>query len=138
MDIGSFIRMHRKRLDLTQEDIARALGYDNYQMISNIERGIASLPKFKVPKLAEILQVAEADILDTSFKGRKLGENRDIRVLFERGMNQRKSAMSVVIDKEDEPELYRIITRVRNSKLREKFISIANTLLDLEPEERQN
>lgn len=135
MDIGSFIRMHRKRLDLTQEDIARALGYDNYQMISNIERGIASLPKFKVMKLAEVLQVGEREILETAFKGRKLGENRDIRVLFERGMAQRSTSMTIIIDKEEEPELYRILTKARNSKIKEKFIRIAMTLLDLDPEE---
>ena len=131
MELGAFIRTNRKKLDLTQEAIANFLGYDNYQMISNIERGIASIPFPKVPKLAQCLQVDEREILETSFKGRKLADKRDLLFLFERGKDTLSSTRYITLDKEDEPELYKIITKARNSKLRDKFIRISEIVLDL-------
>ena len=131
MEIGAFIRARRKKLELTQEDAAHALGYDQYQMISNIERGVCSVPVFKLPKLAECLQVAESEILDTTYKGRRLGDNRDVRFLFERTKNKPSAAHCLTLDQDDEPELYRIVVKARNSKMREKFIKISKFLFDL-------
>jgi len=132
LEIGSFIRAHRKKLGLTQVQLANALSYDNYQMISNIERGLAPLPKLKISKMAELLQVSEQAIFETTFKGQKLGADPDVRMLFERGASQQSSVMSITIDREEEPEFYRIVTKFRKSRKKDKFIRIATILLDID------
>ncbi|MFQ5768570.1 MAG: helix-turn-helix domain-containing protein, partial [Acidobacteriota bacterium] len=55
--IGKFIKVRRNELGLSQNDLARTLGYNTSQYISNIERGLASIPFAKIQDMAVLLKV---------------------------------------------------------------------------------
>jgi len=48
MKEAKFFTKARQHTRMTQAELARALGYDNPQFISNIERGLSVLPNNKV------------------------------------------------------------------------------------------
>lgn len=52
---GKWLRNCRKQARITQTELARALGYDSSQLISNIERGVSLLPSKRIPDLARVL-----------------------------------------------------------------------------------
>lgn len=56
-DISSaeFLKTARKQLGLSQGDVAKKMGYDSAQFISNIERSLASPPIESIFKLSEVL-----------------------------------------------------------------------------------
>jgi len=56
---GSNLRNHRKSKHLTQDALAEAVGLSS-EMISKIERGIATPSFATVEKLSEVLEVPEA------------------------------------------------------------------------------
>lgn len=60
--IGKFIKKRRKELKLTQNEISEKLGFKTCQFISNIERGVASIPPNRVEDFAKILQVNVKDL----------------------------------------------------------------------------
>lgn len=46
----------REDASLTQADLAKALGYDNAQIISNIERGVSAIPQKRIKDFAHHLK----------------------------------------------------------------------------------
>lgn len=139
MEIGELIKSRRLKLGLTQEDLAKALGYSSYQIISNVERGIAPIPKYKLPRLAQILKVSEKALLEATYKGKKIGSDPDFRSLFERARTIEPSATTIVIDKSADPALFEIISKVKASPpLRDKFITVASELLGLKKEKKED
>jgi len=52
---GKWLRNCRKQARITQTELAKALGYDSSQLISNIERGVSLLPSKRIPDLARVL-----------------------------------------------------------------------------------
>jgi transcriptional regulator with XRE-family HTH domain len=62
--IGKFIKVRRTELGLSQNDLARALGYNTSQYISNIERGLASIPFAKIQEMASLLKVDYRHLLN--------------------------------------------------------------------------
>jgi transcriptional regulator with XRE-family HTH domain len=62
--IGKFIKVRRSELGLSQNDLARALGYNTSQYISNIERGLASIPFAKIQEMAQLLKVEYRHLLN--------------------------------------------------------------------------
>jgi transcriptional regulator with XRE-family HTH domain len=73
---GITLRRYRLRKDISQRDLAKALGLNSSQFISNIERGFSSYPVSYISRLArilgirqEILVAAKArDVRDKIFK----------------------------------------------------------------------
>lgn len=62
--IGKFIKVRRTELGLSQNDLARALGYNTSQYISNIERGLASIPFARIRDMASLLKVDYRHLLN--------------------------------------------------------------------------
>ncbi len=62
--IGKFIKVRRTELGLSQNDLARALGYNTSQYISNIERGLASIPFAKIRDMTSLLKVDYRHLLN--------------------------------------------------------------------------
>lgn len=66
-EISNLVRQgrtnHPKRY--SQSELSRLLGYKNGQFISNVERGLCSVPKKKLKKLAEILDI-DKEVLFTA------------------------------------------------------------------------
>lgn len=52
---GKWLRNCRKQARITQAELAKALGYDSSQLISNIERGVSLLPSKRIPDFAKVL-----------------------------------------------------------------------------------
>lgn len=62
--IGKFIKVRRSELGLSQNDLARSLGYNTSQYISNIERGLASIPFAKIQEMSALLKVDYRHLLN--------------------------------------------------------------------------
>ncbi|WP_179884294.1 MULTISPECIES: helix-turn-helix domain-containing protein [Bacillus cereus group] len=62
MAIGMRIRHIRKEKKITQEELAKELGFSGSSAISYIENGQRKLNADKIPKLAEILGVTIEEI----------------------------------------------------------------------------
>jgi transcriptional regulator with XRE-family HTH domain len=60
--LGKFVKKRRIALDLTQRELASALGLKTSQFISNIERGLAHIPSSKVDEFAKILKVEPSEL----------------------------------------------------------------------------
>ena len=52
---GQWLRNCRRQARITQSQLAKALGYDSSQLISNIERGVSLLPSRRIPDFARVL-----------------------------------------------------------------------------------
>lgn len=55
--IGDLIRIYREQSNISQTKLARKLGYTTGQYVSNIERGLCSVPIDKIEKLEKILDL---------------------------------------------------------------------------------
>ena len=53
--VGYRILQRRKELELTQEELARRMGYKSKSTINKIEMGINDIPQSKIAKFAEVL-----------------------------------------------------------------------------------
>lgn len=66
---GDLIRRLRTKKGITQTDLSRALGYGSKgQSVSNMERGVAGIPKRKIALLAKSLGVPKAKIVTAIVK----------------------------------------------------------------------
>lgn len=54
--LGKWLKVKREEVKLTQAGLAKALGYDNAQIISNIERGVSAIPQKRIPDFAQSLK----------------------------------------------------------------------------------
>ncbi|MFK8139207.1 MAG: helix-turn-helix domain-containing protein [Bdellovibrionales bacterium] len=54
--LGQWIKEKRETVRLTQAGLAKALGYDNAQIISNIERGVSAIPQKRISDFAKFLK----------------------------------------------------------------------------------
>lgn len=52
---GIYLKGKRQSKMLSQKDLSVRLGYSSAQFISNIERGLAMVPKHQIQKIAKIL-----------------------------------------------------------------------------------
>lgn len=63
--LGDVIKQLRLVNQISQNDLSLILGFKNGQYISNIERGLCSLPFKNIPLLAKVLKVDESAVIDT-------------------------------------------------------------------------
>lgn len=54
-ELGKKIKLRREELGLSQDDLARMLGYKHKSSINKIELGAADVPRVKVPAFAKAL-----------------------------------------------------------------------------------
>jgi len=64
MKVRKFLREKREAKGITQLKMARALGLSSSQFVSNIERGLASIPVPKIKLYAQILGVNEKELFE--------------------------------------------------------------------------
>jgi transcriptional regulator with XRE-family HTH domain len=64
IEIGERVKALREAQDLTQEDIARAIGIEDRQTIYKIETGKRALRSEELPKVAELLHTTVEYIVD--------------------------------------------------------------------------
>lgn len=61
--VGNNIMAMRKRLGLTQEELAKKMGYKSKSTINKIEMGINDIPQSKIAKFAEVLGTTPAFLM---------------------------------------------------------------------------
>ena len=52
-DLSTRVRLRREQLGLSQEELARRMGYRSRSSITKLEKGINDLPQSKVEELAQ-------------------------------------------------------------------------------------
>jgi len=62
-DIGKNIAKRRIELGLTQEELAKRMGYKSKTSINKIEKGINDIPQTKIVKFAEVLRTSPASLM---------------------------------------------------------------------------
>lgn len=66
--VGSVLRAARIKAGMTQAGAAQALGYGSSQFISNIERGVASLPIDRANEIARLYKIPVRVIIEAKAK----------------------------------------------------------------------
>ena len=61
--IGENIARRRKELSMTQEELAKLMGYKSKSTINKIELGINDIVQSKVVKFAQVLQTTPANLM---------------------------------------------------------------------------
>ena len=61
--IGSNISRIRRELGLTQEDLAKLMGYKSKSTINKIELGINDIPQSKIVQFAQVLGTTPAELM---------------------------------------------------------------------------
>ena len=92
-NIGSNICARRKELEMTQEELAKKMGYKSKSTINKIENGTNDIPQSKVVKFAEALETTVADLM---------GWKKDIE---EKPVQMAKRHFEMIID-EDLAEIF--------------------------------
>ena len=57
------IKKRRTELNMSQQELAEAVGYSGKSMISQVENGLIDLPITMVKKFAEVLQIDAGDLM---------------------------------------------------------------------------
>lgn len=75
---GQWLRNCRRQARITQAELAKALGYDSSQLISNIERGVSLLPSRRIPDFARVLgcSLLEMEVRYFQCSARNTSESR--------------------------------------------------------------
>lgn len=61
--VGNNIMNRRKALGMTQEELAKLMGYKSKSTINKIELGINDIPQSKISKFAEVLSTTPAHLM---------------------------------------------------------------------------
>ena len=84
--LGKWLKEMRERSALTQSDLAKSLGYDNAQIISNIERGVSAIPQKRIRDFATHLKCdpMELDfrVLSSSVRDSGASEASDLALKY--------------------------------------------------------
>ena len=59
----SNIKRYRKKLNMSQQELAEAVGYKGKSMIAQVENGRVDLPASMITKFAEVFQCSENDLI---------------------------------------------------------------------------
>jgi len=61
---GLVLKAARQKAKVTQSHLAKSLGYESSQFISNVERGLVFLPNSKIIKAASVVDVPVKKLAD--------------------------------------------------------------------------
>lgn len=77
MTIGERIAKYREEKKLSQEELARLLGYKSRSTIQKIESGQRDVPRKMIAQLSIVLNVSPLDILGENEKSPSLADKRE-------------------------------------------------------------
>lgn len=63
LKLYSNIKKYRKLLNMSQQELAEAVGYKGKSMIAQVENGRVDVPASMITKFAEALHVTETDLI---------------------------------------------------------------------------
>lgn len=84
MKIGDRIRNRREALEMSQDELARRLGYKSRSSINKIERDASGLPQSKIIAIANALQTTPAYIMGWEEVQKKNNIQADIVLRMQR------------------------------------------------------
>lgn len=58
----TYFRSLREKSGMSQREVAKHLGFESPQIISNIDRGITVYPKSSIQKVAKLFNVPESEV----------------------------------------------------------------------------
>jgi transcriptional regulator with XRE-family HTH domain len=67
-NIATLVKTYRQPKGISQSQLSRELGYKNGQFISNVERGLCSIPFEKISKLSQVLNVPKVQVKEAILK----------------------------------------------------------------------
>ena len=76
--VGDNILYMRKRLGMTQEELATRMGYKSKSTINKIEMGINDIPQSKIVKFAEVLGTTPAHLMGWNDEEEKLSPEEPV------------------------------------------------------------
>lgn len=76
---GLFIKTKREAANKSQADVARELGYSTSQFVSNIERGAAPLPIFKIKAMAKAIDADAKELFQLFDKVRSTEDYEEFK-----------------------------------------------------------
>lgn len=88
--IGNKIATRRKDLSMTQEELAKRMGYKSKSTINKIENGTNDIPQSKIAKFAEVLDTSIAYLMgwdNNEETAKKIDVTTDILIRMERDKN---------------------------------------------------
>lgn len=111
MTLGDKIRIRREEAGLSQDDLARKLGYKSRSTIAKLESGVNDLTQSKLKAFADALNTTVADLLDwdepqekpyqfdseTARLAQELKDNPGQRILFDASRNLTPEDIKVVM-----------------------------------------
>lgn len=71
-ELGRTIRLRREELGLTQEELARRVGWSSKGSVNKVELGKVGVPKSKISALAKALDMDSAELAETAAIGRPI------------------------------------------------------------------
>lgn len=89
--IGNKIATRRKDLSMTQEELAKRMGYKSKSTINKIENGTNDIPQSKIAKFAEVLDTSIAYLMgweqNQEETTKKIDVTTDIIIRMEKDKN---------------------------------------------------
>jgi len=93
-DLYSRIKERRKELQLSQDDLAKRLGYKSRSSINKIEKGINDIPHSKIAEIAKALQTTPEQLM--GLEGNDL--DYDIQQIVDMCKQLHPSALNKVLE----------------------------------------
>ena len=78
LELYKNIKLHRKRLKMTQEELAARAGYTDRSSIAKIEKGVVDLPQSKIEQFANIFGIAASDLMGWDGNKEEIQKNNDL------------------------------------------------------------
>ena len=91
MKIGDRIKFRREQLDMSQDELARRLGYKSRSSINKIEKDASGLPQTKIAAIANALQTTPAYIMGWEEEMKKAPEEmaeRHFQILMDADISE--------------------------------------------------
>lgn len=76
--VATLIRSARKSEGLSQSKLSERIGYKNSQFVSNVERGLCSIPRKNILIFADFLSMDPERIRDAMLADERIDINRHI------------------------------------------------------------
>ena len=78
LDLYKNIKLYRKKLGITQDELARRAGYTDRSSIAKIEKGVVDLPQSKIELFAGIFGVSAGELMGRDGITEEIGAQNDL------------------------------------------------------------
>lgn len=97
-EIGKRIEILRKEKNISQDELAKKVGYKTRSSINKIEKGETSAPQFKIVKIAEVLETTPDYIMGWKTNIAFSEEEKKIILAYRKAKEKSKSIIKQILD----------------------------------------